>query len=299
MKRKLVAPLLIAVTTVLGFSLTQITKNNIIFAQSLNSEQTNEPRFQPGVEEFLRTLPGNRGVSATPDPNETLEVIQTYRKLRNSPQEIEGFRTLVQRYPDSRLAHQSLGSAYRNRFQSTNDREFARLALEQYVKAAEIGLSFGRVLYNGGIRELSLNSGYPELAQQWFEQALTQYPDDFTLNLEYARLLAALNNNQAEQFFLKAIENRTAGKISPHVYYTEFLIDKQQYKKALEYSLLPGERSFNLSWVTACEAGPAETTGANRQVAWSIRQRVNRGSTRVNIDREASYFEYTLVKSGA
>ena len=38
----------------------------------------------------------------------------------------------------------------------------------------------------------------------------------------------------------------------------------------------------NLSWVTACEAGPAETIGANRQVAWSVRQRVNLGSTRVN-----------------
>jgi len=37
----------------------------------------------------------------------------------------------------------------------------------------------------------------------------------------------------------------------------------------------------NLSWVTTCEAG-GETIGAMRQVAWSVRQRVNRGSTYVN-----------------
>jgi tetratricopeptide (TPR) repeat protein len=34
----------------------------------------------------------------------------------------------------------------------------------------------------------------------------------------------------------------------------------------------------NLSWANACESGPSETPGARRQVAWSIRQRVNRGT---------------------
>lgn len=37
----------------------------------------------------------------------------------------------------------------------------------------------------------------------------------------------------------------------------------------------------NLSWVIACEAG-GESTGGKRIVGWSVRQRVNRGSTYVN-----------------
>ena len=46
---------------------------------------------------------------------------------------------------------------------------------------------------------------------------------------------------------------------------------------------------INLSWVTACEAG-GESVGGLRQVAWSVRQRVNRGTipSCLNVDNSGS-----------
>jgi tetratricopeptide (TPR) repeat protein len=343
-------------------------------------------RFAPGVEEYLRSLPGNRSRSSMPDPDESLEVIRGIRELRGSPKEEEGLKDLARRFPNSRSARSSLAGLHGDQYRRSGDRRLARMALDQYVAAADAGGKFGEFFYTNGIKDYAIESGEPEIAKRWFEKVLAQKPDDYTLNSDYARLLASTKDEKAEKFFRKAIALRSAGDFNPNVYYTEYLLGQQRYTDAIQASELPiGENSYyidflrgyalerlgrgeeaksfyknfvefsadfpapkrfqiegsqlqqgilfsaeattdlsvaspeknkgksvapnpkekvlyidlfgkdisvvaqsistvapattNLSWANACEAGPSESVGTRRQVAWSIRQRVNRGRT--------------------
>ncbi|TCP55841.1 hypothetical protein EV586_103500 [Tumebacillus sp. BK434] len=318
-----------------------------------------DKKFQPGVEAFIQgTYLGH--ANELPDPNESLEVLQTYLSAKGSPKELDTFKGLVNKFPDSRHAHVGLAMAYYNEFSAKKDKKFAKLALEHELKAAEIALSYGNVLYTAWVKQMALDAGTPEAAVGLFDKVLAAQPDHYFTNLHRAEMLNAMGKQaDAEASFKKAIDVREAGNIDAHAAYAEFLITAGRYEEALVNTILIGENAYyidflhgyaleklgkgaaaqasytkftefsqafpapakfkidgsayqagiafeqsksaaksgdntvnavigpevvaastNLSWAITCEAG-GESVGGMRMVGWSIRQRVNRGSTKV------------------
>ena len=354
--------------------------------RNVSAQPTDTPvssKFQPGVEDFLRNTFGNISATGVPDPNETLEVLQSYVSFRNSPNALENFRRLVEQNPASRFARLGLAQAYYSQYLTSRDREDAALALQEQLEAAKIAFSYGKVFYTSWIKQMALDAGQPEIAIEWFDQVLAQDPNNYDVTLNYGQLLVSIDSNaRAEQFLRKAMKVRSTGNLDAHVAYAEFLLNNGRYQDVLSDTVLVGERAFyldflhgyalerlgrgsetvryydryadmsrdfpaprlfqipesqfqrnitfaedvpaldstslkeskselyvafnqdfsqqllaratpapattNLSWVTACEAGPTETIGAQRMVAWSVRQRKNRGTIPDCLDADNS-----------
>ncbi|WP_157729616.1 tetratricopeptide repeat protein [Tumebacillus algifaecis] len=323
-----------------------------------------DKKFQPGVEEFIQ---GNYlgHANELPDPNESVEVLQSYLTAKGSPKELDTFKNLVKKFPDSRHANVGLAMAYYNEFAATKDSKLAKLALQHELKAAEIALTYGKVQYTGWIKQIALDAGTPEAAVAFFDKALAAYPGDFEAALHKAETLGKMGKKaEAEASFKQAVDHRPAGNIDAHASYAEFLLEQGRYEEAALNTILIGESAYyisflhgyaleklgkgeeaqahyakfaefsqsfpapakfkiersayqlglsfeqpvgavasakmspdntleavimpeattattNLSWAVTCEAG-GETVGGMRMVGWSIRQRVNRGSTKVN-----------------
>lgn len=130
-------------------------------AQSLGSiQQPPLPpeNLQPGVLEFIA---GTYLAHAAefPDPNETVEVLHLYlegnKLLREGRinEALSVFSQAVQVQPDSRHALAGMGYALSARYLQTQDQADLRAAADHFLKAAEIGIAFGRLHYTREIAQ--------------------------------------------------------------------------------------------------------------------------------------------------
>jgi len=88
-----------------------------------------------------------------PDPNEPVEVLSLYiegqelLRHRRIEEAIALFDQAVQSFPESRHAHAGLGYAVWQRYKDSGAEEDLRLAIAEFLRAAQIGMKFGKVRY--------------------------------------------------------------------------------------------------------------------------------------------------------
>ena len=147
--------------------------------------------LQPGVREFIAN---NYLAHATeyPDPNEPVELLRLYLEgrqlLRKGQVEeaVELFTQAVVEYPECRHAHDGLGAALWQRYQSTQAKDNLRSAVGEFVQAAEIGMGYGKVRYTHRIAESLAQLGEAKKVDEFFTRALQVGDRSYLTHLHYA-----------------------------------------------------------------------------------------------------------------
>ena len=92
-----------------------------------------------------------------PDPNESPEVLQLYMQgwqlvvQGEITRSVTFLQNVVAQYPESRHAHEGLGESLWQQYQMTQDTSVLGLAIQEYLRAAEIGMQYNRVWYTDRI----------------------------------------------------------------------------------------------------------------------------------------------------
>lgn len=251
-KRFLVMSLVLSVLVTVSWSevSTFATKNNsegesaVIQGEQIRALE----KLQPEVQEFIKGTYFEHA-SEFPDENEPVEVLKAYLEYTDSPENLEAFAELVEKYPDSRHANVGLAMKLYEKYEETQDKSDLREALKYEIKAAEIAASYGNILYTSWVKRMAIESGEFAAANTFFGNILEKYPDNYIANLHYAELLAAQEKDSAEKYFKKAIELRPEGNFDSVVAYVEFLIDENRLEEALSESILIGERALYLDFL--------------------------------------------------
>lgn len=166
-----------------------------------------------------------------PDSNEPVEVLSLYLKgqelLRH--RRIEGaialFDQAVQSFPESRHAHAGLGYALWQRYKDSGAEENLRLAVDEFLRAAQIGMKFGKVRYSYQIAIGLAHFGDRTSIDHFFREALLVGDRKYLTTLDYARGLGLLEDPRAEDWFRQAVALQPEGNIDALAYYAEWLLD--------------------------------------------------------------------------
>jgi hypothetical protein len=147
------------------------------------------------------------------------------------------------RVPDAsaadRVEQADLGAAYRACFDRSGDTQYARKAADAFIRAADLGLKEGQILYTSEISETLSQTRDKERLRQVFERFLAtdpaRDPDRYYLALlDYAGGLAALGDAGAGTYFEKAVESHPRNNLEAVNRYARYLIDSGQPGKAAE-----------------------------------------------------------------
>lgn len=180
-----------------------------------------------------------------PDPGEPAIVLNAYlnqdthKYLTQDPaviseldQEIQVWSSLVQAYPDSRHAVEGLAALYMIKGELAQDPIWFRGAANLYIRAAAIGLSWGKIRYTDTLADLFVTLEDKPTLDTVFETILSQPPDldpDFyyLALVDYANALAELNDDpRAAQFFQQAIAFHPENNIEAITTYTRLLLSR-------------------------------------------------------------------------
>ncbi|MGZ4123106.1 MAG: tetratricopeptide repeat protein, partial [Tumebacillaceae bacterium] len=172
-----------------------------------------------------------------------------YLYSKNTLHDLKLFSELVRKYPYSRHAHSGYSNALYEQYVRTGDLQYAKHALNEMVTASRIGYSFHRIHYLEGIKRLALETKEPEIAIQWFKELLSKNPNLWEVNLQYAKLLEALDDPKAIRYFRTAMKVRPEGNSDAHVYLAEYYINRGKYDDALQITLPKEERAFYLDFL--------------------------------------------------
>ena len=174
-----------------------------------------------------------------PDPNEPLEVLRLYLEgqelLRQgqTEQALVLFTQLVHQFPQARHAHAGLGSALWQRYENSKELEDLEAAVREFLKAAQIGMQFGKVRYT---YRIAIGLGILRdsvTMDQFFAQALAVGNRKYLTSLDYARGLSTLGDPRAEEWFKQAIALRPTGNVDAIAYYAEWLLDHNRPKDVI------------------------------------------------------------------
>lgn len=174
-----------------------------------------------------------------PDPKETVPVLEAYLKGNQFLADgkiapaIALFEKTIARYPDARHAHTGLARAQLYNFRRTKDIAHLSESVQEFSRAAEIGLKFGKVRYTEILAKEWAALGDASAMDLFFERALTIGDRPSTVHLDYARGLRFLGDNRAEQHLKSAVELSPEGNANAIVSYAEFLLDNQREDEAI------------------------------------------------------------------
>ncbi|MGB9776013.1 MAG: tetratricopeptide repeat protein [Anaerolineae bacterium] len=175
-----------------------------------------------------------------PDPNEPVEVLRLYLegqellRYRRIGDAIALFEQAIQRFPESRHAHAGLGYAMWQRYKDSGAEEDLRLAIDEFLRAARIGMKFGKVRYTYQIAVGLAQLGDRGSMDQLFREALDVGDRKYLTSLDYARGLGLLGDPRAEAWYKKAIELQPEGNVDAIAYYAEWLLDQGQEERVLQ-----------------------------------------------------------------
>jgi len=191
---------------------------------------TNPEALSPEVQRFIADT-YLAHAEEFPDPNEPVEVLSLYLEgqellhHRRIEEAIALFDQVIQRFPDSRHAHVGLGYAVWQRYKDSGAEEDLRLAIAEFLRAAQIGMKFGKVRYTYQIAVGLAQLGGRTSMDDFFREALLIGDRKYLTTLDYARGLALLEDPQAEDWFRQAVALQPEGNIDALAYYVEWLLD--------------------------------------------------------------------------
>ncbi len=166
-----------------------------------------------------------------PDPNEPIEVLSLYLegqellRYRQIEKAIALFGQAIQRFPESRHAHAGLGYALWERYKDNNAEKDLRQAVGEFLRAARIGMKFGKVRYTYQIAMGLAHLEDRTSMDRFFKDALAIGDRKYLTTLDYARGLGVLGDPQAEDLFKQAVALQPEGNIDALAYYAEWLLD--------------------------------------------------------------------------
>lgn len=199
-----------------------------------------------------------------PDPGEPAVVLNAYlnqdthKYLTQDPaviseldQEIQVWSSLVQAYPDSRHAVEGLAALYMIKGELAQDPIWFRGAANLYIRAAAIGLSWGKIRYTDTLADLFVTLEDKPTLDTVFETILSQPPDPdpdfyYLALVDYANALAELNDDsRAAQFFQQAIAFHPENNIEAITTYTRLLLSRAAANGTAEGATLTHNRPFS------------------------------------------------------
>ncbi len=169
-----------------------------------------------------------------PDPNETVATIDLYLAglplLKSGQTEAawQHFDAAVTLYPESRYLWEGLASAWQQRYEASQSLKDLRAAVEAFITADELGLTYGRVHYTyrvgQGLGRLKDIKGM----QIYFDQALQDEDHAYLTTLDYARGLSLAESPAAEDLYKQALVLEPADLADAEAYYAEWLLDQDR-----------------------------------------------------------------------
>lgn len=203
-------------------------------------QQENPPMgLPPDVEEFIRGTYLSHAV-AFPDPNETVETLRLYletQRLQREGRGEEALRVLsqaVERYPGSRSIHAGLGDAFWQRYHRMGQMEDLRSAVEEFIRAADIGIHYDKVRYTWRIATGLARLGDTTTLNQFFQRALAVPDNIYLTHLHYAQGLHLLGDPRTEGWYRRAIQFQPEGNVDAVAYYAEWLLDQDREGQVLQ-----------------------------------------------------------------
>jgi len=169
-----------------------------------------------------------------------------------------------------------------------------------FLKAIEVR-PIGNFDANVGYVELLLDNGR---YQEVLDNSILEGERAFYMDFLHGYALEKLGQGEEAVDYYEKYEEMSETFPVPDKY----KITDSPYQKNITFeqdfvSPQVASAQVNLSWATACEAG-AESIGGMRMVAWSIRQRVNRGTipSCLNVDNSGSTldekYSHVICQSG-
>lgn len=182
-----------------------------------------------------------------PDANEPVVVLQAYLDLQKHDQvldrkgldsNIAKWRKFTRQYPDSRYAHLGLGKAYRERGAFTGSADLG-LAAASYIRAGQLGMAKGRLLFTRQISDLMIQTGNLKGLDEAFKPMLSfakasgiRSSEQYLVILDYADGLAGLRDERAWDFFEQALALQPGG-IEAVNRYAQRLLESSKAEEAL------------------------------------------------------------------
>jgi len=156
-----------------------------------------------------------------PGPDESPDILRRY--LRQGPYEnLSGaeYRTVMEEavrlWPQSRYAHAGLAQVLLAGHGAQASPADKRRAADEWLTAAEIAFSEGRVRYVLELAQILTDLGDKAALDRYFQRVFELLPPGDTgpwygSYLQYAQTLAKLSDERAETYFQKAIAVRPEG----------------------------------------------------------------------------------------
>jgi hypothetical protein len=217
--------------------------------------------YEPEVRQLIETTYLGRS-KEFPDPEEPAVVLEKYLEQNahgyqqlliedkaKLDTELAEWEELVQLYPESRHAQVGLAKYYRTKAQVTGNIEYTRQAADAYIRAAEIGVTHGRIRYTKELADLLVELGDKKGLEEIFGRLLAQ-PKDRDRNfyylalVDYADGLARLSDDRAWDYFEEAIDFHPENNEEAINLYAKHLLTRGYAQRAIELldSLTPEQR---------------------------------------------------------
>lgn len=168
------------------------------------------------------------------DPGETPEAMWLYREGRclmaegRLEEALAVFSQAVTLQPDSRHGHEGLAVALWQRYVETQSEADLQVSAEQWVRAAEIGMDWGKVRYTHRLAQTLGQLRDAKTLDRLFQRALEIEPMGYVIHVDYAEGLRLLDDPRAEDWYKKAVELQPEGNINAVAYYGEWLLDHRR-----------------------------------------------------------------------
>lgn len=233
-----------------------------------------------------------------PDSGEPVVVLERYLEIQKHDakadrkaldKRLNEWRRFTRQYPNSRYAHLGLAKTYRDRGAFTGQDDLRR-AVDSFLKANEIGVGQGRLLFSRQISELMVQLDDLEGLDQAFGTLLkasgkaeTKRGEQYAVLVDYADGLAALNDERAWDFFEQAIA-LLPDNIEAFNRYARRLLEKGNAEEALRV-LETLTREERIRFVRpaflrrqALRALGRDTSSADEEIAQIRQRQVTAGS---------------------
>lgn len=214
-------------------------ENGSVCTHSENPAPRSGTDLQPGVWDFIADT-YLAHIAEYPDENEPVPLLRAYLEgqelLRQgkTDEALPLFQRVVAEFPECRHAHAGLGTALWQQYQGSQRFNDLRSAVQEFIRAADIGMSYGRVRYTGYLWQGLAQLGDNAAMDDFFQRAVQVGDNQYLVLMDYARGLGALADSRAEEWFQKAVAAQPADNVDALAYYGEWLLEQQREADVLQ-----------------------------------------------------------------
>ncbi len=136
----------------------------------------------------------------------------------------------VRRYPQSRHLHEALAYVNRELGGHTNNSEYLVKAAEEFSRAEELGIRYGKGMYahySIVMSQIASQLQNKNILDNYFSRVFKEFPDDEMSLLWFAQALAAIQDTRTEEAFEKALVAAKGNNIDQVISYSESLVSQR------------------------------------------------------------------------